>query len=114
MILAKVSKKLLKYFLILIEKDKVKIIFKPAPGAEKVTSPGRENLEVTVGGGKNFSEILNNLKKKIEYFRTQKTFLFYVSNTFAVYPSACIRDIYENFGSGGALTINYSVNEAWG
>ena len=97
-----------------IEKDKIRLIFKPAPGAQKVTSPGKENLEVTVGGAKKFSDILMNLKKKIEYFRSQKSFLFYVSNTFAVYPNACVRDIYENFGSGGALTVNYSVNEAWG
>ena len=92
----------------------MRIIFKPAPGAEKVKSGGKENLEVTVSGAKTFAEILDNLKKKIPYFKTQKTFLFYVSNTFAVYPSASIRDIYENFGSGGALTINYAVNEAWG
>ena len=98
----------------IIEKEKVKVIFKPAPGAEKVTSTGKENLEITIGGGKTFSEVLAYLKKKIPYFTTKKTFLFYVSNTFAVYPNALLRDIYNNFGSGGQLTVNYAINEAWG
>ena len=76
--------------------------------------PGKENLEVTVGGGKKFSEVLANLRKKIPYFQTQKSFLFYVSSTFAVYPNATVRDIYSNFGSGNQLIVNYAINEAWG
>ena len=95
-------------------KDKIKVIFKPAPGAEKVTAGGKDYLEVTMGGSKRFSEVLANLQKKIPYFKEQKSILFYVSNTFAVYPNSFVRDIYNNFGSGGYLTVNYALNEAWG
>ena len=45
-------------------KEKVKLIFKPAPGAEKVVSKGKDYLEITIKGDKNFSEILTNLQKK--------------------------------------------------
>ena len=94
-------------------KEKVKLIFKPAPGAEKVVSKGKDYLEVTIKGDKSFAEILTNLQKKLPYFK-DKYFLFYVSNQFAVYPNAILRDIYNNFGSGGYLTVNYALNEAWG
>ncbi len=67
-----------------------------------------------MGGSKTFAELLGFLQKKFDYFKTEKTFLFYISNTFAVYPNALVRDIYNSFGSGGSLTIYYAINEAWG
>ena len=94
-------------------KEKVKLIFKNAPGAEKVVVPGKDYLEISIKGDKTFAEILTNLQKKLDYFK-DKSFLFYVCNQFAVYPNAIVRDIYNNFGSGGYLTVNYSLNEAWG
>ena len=95
-------------------KEKVKLIFKNAPGAEQVVVPGGRNyLEITIKGEKTFAEILANLQKKLDYFKG-KSFLFYVCNQFAVYPNAIVRDIYTNFGSGGYLTVYYALNEAWG
>ena len=74
---------------------------------------GKDYLEVSINGSKTFSEVLTLLQKKISYFK-DKSILFYVSNTFAVYPNSVLRDVYNNFGSGGFLNVNYAVNEAWG
>ena len=74
---------------------------------------GKDYLEVTINGSKKFSEVLTLLQKKISYFK-DKSILFYVSNTFAVYPNSILRDVYNNFGAGGFLVVNYAVNEAWG
>ena len=79
-----------------------------APGSTK------DFLEATTGAGKTFAEIFAILAKRYDYFKNQKSFLFYVANTFAVYPNARLRDIYENFGSGGVLIVNYALNELWG
>ena len=88
--------------------------FKPAAGAELVQfAGGKDYLEVTINSSKKFYEVLAMLQKKVEYFKG-KSILFYVANEFAVYPNAILRDIFENFGSGGYLTVNYSPNEAWG
>ena len=70
-------------------------------------------MEVTINGSKRFSEVLASLQKKVPYFK-DKSILFYVSNTFAIYPNALLRDVYNNFGAGGFLVVNYAVNEAWG
>ena len=109
------------FYLINIEvgKEKIKIIFKPASTSDElVVLPGRDYLAVTVNGSSRFLEILEKLKKNFEAFRKKNNFNFYVNQTFAVYPNALLRDIYENFGtkegSEKTLTVHYSSIEAWG
>ena len=110
----KVRYKLIINKFIKIVKDKIKIIFKAGPSAVQIVSPGKEFLEAKTGPEKTFAEILKSLVKRYDFFKQQSNIYFYVSNTFAVYPNARLRDIYENFGAGGVLTVNYGIGELWG
>jgi hypothetical protein len=88
--------------------------FKPGANTELISpTPEKGYLEITISGAKRFSDIYNTLKKKFPYFK-ENSILFYLSQTFAVYPNAYLKDVYTNFGSGGVLTVTYVINEAWG
>ena len=54
------------------------------------------------------------LGKKIDKYFKEKSILFYVANTFTVYPNELLRDIYNNFGASDCLYINYVETDAWG
>ncbi|CAO1390324.1 unnamed protein product [Diamesa hyperborea] len=43
----------------------------------------------------------------------EKLFL-YVNQTFAPSPDQILNNLYECYGSGGKLTLHYSINQAWG
>ena len=85
------------------------------PAKQLVIDESDQQLELTFKGDSTFATLMARLRKKFKsVIKENENFIFFVGNNFAILPTATLKDVYDNFNSGGRLILNYALNMAWG
>lgn len=85
------------------------------PAKQLLADNTSQALELKMKGDSTFGFLMSKLRKKFSsVIKDDETFIFYVGNNFAICPNSTLKDVYNNFNSGGRLIINYALNVAWG
>lgn len=85
--------------------QKVVILFRATGGA-----PILKQAKFKVEASEKFAKVIDFLRRQLH----RETVFLYINSAFSPNPDETILDLFENFGIGGKLEVNYACSMAWG
>lgn len=90
----------------IIREEKVVVNLKAVGNAPQLK---KDRCKFKVPGNNKFTVVANYVKKLIQ----QESVFLYIQS-FSPSPDSSMADLYNCFGVGGEVVVNYAVVEAWG